>query len=491
MAQLRSPAFQQAALRLAALSRYFNVGGSESLVQSVLERFVAQYPSLVGPIVSTPGFVNPDNVHDALNAALQGAKDHFHREDAVSKMLLHELRRAPRSVSHPVLGRIRLALGTPARSMQPLTEDAILKARSLEEDLKREMNQAFNTVIGHVHDIRNIMTSANIVGVLLQKIEEEPHHVIQEDLCDALRWFQVFFIDLIFKLNSLLDVLYALRKAFKDSEGFQSFDWRKECLRSFEDQRFAEETIQPLRDCCQLLNDIAGDYLKTFDRDFSGYIEKTGWLDLIAQYLKATHRVLQGSSDASQTDSAPMDLVLCIESEEINRILKEFRVSRSGEVGFHQGLVRGSEIDLISIFSNLVKNACEAMEGHVTKQIIINATEMYLSDQDIEGYANSDLLFVEGSFEVGPYLVTEITDHGPGFPREKWANMHEPHYSHKPGKESSTGVGLTTVMNLLKKIPGAVLVIKTGSEGTTTAVCLPKFYSRNSMTPRGMKVVSG
>ncbi|RPH88990.1 MAG: GHKL domain-containing protein, partial [Desulfobacteraceae bacterium] len=69
-------------------------------------------------------------------------------------------------------------------------------------------------------------------------------------------------------------------------------------------------------------------------------------------------------------------------------------------------------------------------------------------------------------------LSVEITDNGPGIPKEKVDKIFDPFFTTKEvGK--GTGLGLSIVFSILEKLGGRIMVASEEGKGTTFTIYLP------------------
>lgn len=147
-------------------------------------------------------------------------------------------------------------------------------------------------------------------------------------------------------------------------------------------------------------------------------------------------------------DQAPVQEVLVTEGIDDTLILLRHKL-RSIEVlrDYDADLakVEASGRDLNQVWTNLIDNAADAMEGTGTLKISA-------SNQD-------------GS------VVVAVSDTGPGIPPEVVGRLFDPFFTTKePGK--GTGLGLHTVHTILTRAGGKISVAGDGP-GTTFTVTLP------------------
>jgi signal transduction histidine kinase len=111
--------------------------------------------------------------------------------------------------------------------------------------------------------------------------------------------------------------------------------------------------------------------------------------------------------------------------------------------------VTAGERTLTLVFTNLIENAVDAMEGHGT-------------------------IFIIGSID-GDWINIAVRDNGPGIPPNLHKHIFELDYSgHGTIKPGKLGFGLWWVKNLMTRLGGFVSVESDGIRGTTFSLRLPR-----------------
>ena len=131
-----------------------------------------------------------------------------------------------------------------------------------------------------------------------------------------------------------------------------------------------------------------------------------------------------------------------IETLSVNSILEELldhvRVnSRWGHITHHftlqaHGLIQASADRLKQIFLNLIKNACEAMEGQSSGHLEI------------------------ASFDDNEWVVVQIKDNGSGLKEKDIPHIFDPFYSKKGHGRRGTGLGLSIAHKLISAYGGHI-----------------------------------
>jgi PAS domain S-box-containing protein len=109
-------------------------------------------------------------------------------------------------------------------------------------------------------------------------------------------------------------------------------------------------------------------------------------------------------------------------------------------------IIQGSPHRLEQVIVNLLVNAIQALDGSSSNQITIQ-------------------------IEADAEITLSITDTGPGLPDPD--RVFEPFFTTKPIGEG-TGLGLSVCKQLVEGMRGKIQVVRTGPQGTTIAVVLPR-----------------
>ena len=197
--------------------------------------------------------------------------------------------------------------------------------------------------------------------------------------------------------------------------------------------------------------------------------------------------VLKEMSDAvRRADSIIGELMVFSNSTELNLIPAQVSTVidsalRPFESALARGKIRvvklyGSGLPLVRmdlekmqhVFSGLIKNAMQAMQGGGTLTIRIGLTHLVgpdmVSDPGNRRFAHS------GIRKIG--VIAEIDDTGCGIPADKLANVFDPFFTTKPTGQG-TGLGLT-VSRKVVELHGGTIDITNRTEGGVCAKVLIK-----------------
>ena len=167
---------------------------------------------------------------------------------------------------------------------------------------------------------------------------------------------------------------------------------------------------------------------------------------------------------------------------EIAKILKEtFPKSIEISTNIPQDLwmVSGDSTQLHQVLMNLCVNARDAMSNGGTLSI---SAENMLIDAN---YARMNLEAKEG-----PYIVITVSDTGVGIPKEMLDRIFEPFFTTKDVGQG-TGLGLSTVLGIVKSHGGFVNVYSELESGTSFKVYLPAVGGIETRNPENLPPQTG
>ncbi len=142
----------------------------------------------------------------------------------------------------------------------------------------------------------------------------------------------------------------------------------------------------------------------------------------------------------------------------------EFELSLSQETL----LVNLSFEDLQHILTNLILNARDAMPGGGKLSI------------------NTELVKIP---QRGEYALIKVSDTGKGISSESLARIFDPFYTTKPSGKG-TGLGLTIILSVVRKVGGEIKVASELQKGTTFEILLPLVLSEMSRQKEENRLVA-
>lgn len=146
------------------------------------------------------------------------------------------------------------------------------------------------------------------------------------------------------------------------------------------------------------------------------------------------------------------------------------RVRRVAEAGFGRHVefveeydpslppVYGNADQLIQVFMNIVKNACEAVSNSNGRIVIRTAYQHGIR-----------LALPGGTSRVQLPLIVSVTDNGPGIPPDVASNLFDPFVT---SKTDGSGLGLALVAKVVGD-HGGIVEFETGDQGTEFRLRLP------------------
>jgi len=144
--------------------------------------------------------------------------------------------------------------------------------------------------------------------------------------------------------------------------------------------------------------------------------------------------------------------------------LAESKVTRGGTVvslDVEQGLpmIEGDHNQLCQVFTNLLTNAFEALDGRgkIDIRAVVDAVEQ-------------DPAFAADPHAPTPVLIVEVSDNGPGVAVDLSDRIFDPFFTTKP---QGSGLGLPIVRKIVDAHDGRIDLTSTPGKGTRFRVTLP------------------
>ncbi len=123
--------------------------------------------------------------------------------------------------------------------------------------------------------------------------------------------------------------------------------------------------------------------------------------------------------------------------------------------------IKGDATQLHQVLLNLGVNARDAMPAG--GELIFSASNVHLMESDLRAHP---------SLKPGEYVKLEVSDTGTGIPPEVMERIFDPFFTTKE-QGKGTGLGLATVMGIVRGHGGAIEVESTPGHGTKFIVILP------------------
>ncbi|BAY93541.1 MULTISPECIES: hybrid sensor histidine kinase/response regulator [unclassified Tolypothrix] len=166
---------------------------------------------------------------------------------------------------------------------------------------------------------------------------------------------------------------------------------------------------------------------------------------------------------------------------EVSKVLKETfpkSIQVSTDLSKDLWVVSGDGTQIHQVLMNLCVNARDAMPNGGSLSIC--AKNLYID----ENYARMNL-----EAKVGPYIVITVTDTGVGIPEEHLDRIFEPFFTTKEVGQG-TGLGLSTVLGIIKSHGGFINVHSEKGVGTSFEVYLPAVEGVETLKADNAKVAT-
>jgi PAS domain S-box-containing protein len=204
-----------------------------------------------------------------------------------------------------------------------------------------------------------------------------------------------------------------------------------------------------------LLTTILGGISHAKDNNDKSYLSDSERACLAAKSLtKQLLAAAKGGGSTSSQALSPIELL-----EEAVRLA---RAGSNAEIALNAAdtvaPIRVNRAQMMQVFQNLIINALQALPAQGGK-ITIGADNTRISEGAMP------------PLPAGSYVAIEVKDNGSGIPYENLAKIFEPFFT---TKQQGTGLGLSTVRNLVRKHGGQITVSSVVGEGTVFRILLPQ-----------------
>lgn len=199
---------------------------------------------------------------------------------------------------------------------------------------------------------------------------------------------------------------------------------------------------------------LGGVSLARENRDYSGLEDAEKACAAAKGLTKQLLAFAKGSGGAHQQVVAPAEL-----------LRDAIRIAAAGstakihlEVDDSTGPVEIDRGQMLQVFQNLIINAIQAMADPAKGVIWLRASNIELTADQLPPLA------------AGRYVQFEVQDNGSGIPPAILEKIFDPFFT---TKKSGTGLGLATVLSIVRRHGGQIGVDSTAGAGTTFTVFLP------------------
>ncbi len=177
-----------------------------------------------------------------------------------------------------------------------------------------------------------------------------------------------------------------------------------------------------------------------------------------------TKQLLQYAGN-KQIEVAQIDMnELILENLQLLGVAVSSNVNVTHNLADNLSTITGDKAQLQQVVMNLIINAAQAM-GERQGDIVISTERLYVSPEDL-------LLWKIGSDEMvsGDYLHLKIADTGPGMDTKTLNSIFDPFFT---TKEEGTGLGLATVLGIVRSHNGGLRVSSEVGQGTDFDLIFP------------------
>ncbi len=131
---------------------------------------------------------------------------------------------------------------------------------------------------------------------------------------------------------------------------------------------------------------------------------------------------------------------------------------------------KGDAPQLVQAFTNIVKNAIEAVGDKGGGDLNIETEYILALKLKTRGYSINEMTWGHRIAEK-PYIMVRIHDAGGGVPEGKLQNLFDPFFT---SKTYGTGMGLPITLRIIEEHRGTIKVKNRPGEGTTFVIYLPQ-----------------
>jgi PAS domain S-box-containing protein len=199
---------------------------------------------------------------------------------------------------------------------------------------------------------------------------------------------------------------------------------------------------------------------------YRGWIEKIRLASRRASEL--TNQMLAYAGQSTYVPE-PLDLNLLVaEMADLLEVSISKKVVLSHERGAEVAMVDADASQMRQVIMNLIMNASEAI-GAGSGSVTIRVSEVDVDEETVSR------MYIGDDLSTGRYVSLEVTDTGCGMDAETRSKLFDPFFS---TKFTGRGLGLASVLGIVRAHRGAIEVRSQVDEGSTFRILLPVAASR-------------
>ncbi len=300
----------------------------------------------------------------------------------------------------------------------------------------------------------NLFVITGILGLILMmflsKILTKPLRILQEKIKgvsierknEMIEWKEDDEIgQLIDSYNQMVSKLEQSAEVLKSSEREKA--WREMARQIAHEIRNPltpmKLNVQYLQKAYQQKDEKFGERLRNISESLISQIETLN--EVAGMFSDFSKTGVQKDQKANLVETLMSSIALFKKSYDVAFVL---HLSEKEEAWVH-----ASSHDLLRIFTNLIKNAIQSMEGSKDIRVEIKL------------------------YEKASAWIIEIQDFGKGIPREDQKRIFQPYFT---TKSTGTGIGLAIVKNMMNELGGTVEFESEAGKGSRFILSFPVFH---------------
>ncbi len=215
-------------------------------------------------------------------------------------------------------------------------------------------------------------------------------------------------------------------------------------------RRLAHEIKNPLTPIQLSAERLRHKYLKTMDKKDAETMDRlTSTIINQVDSMKEMVKAFSEYAKMPELKMRPLDIEKLL-MEVVDLYRGSDKLSIESQLSIQGTLVEADQGQLRQVFHNLIKNACEASLEQQKSRLRVVTSLVEVNNQ--------------------PWCLLELTDNGPGFPKDMLANIFDPYVTNKP---KGTGLGLAIVKKIIEEHGGSITAENAPSGGAKIVIRLP------------------